>query len=53
MVMLYRQEYMILYQGDLRSSKKDKTGSTLANDPFFVDNYDRRFSKFSTIQQLE
>ena len=47
MVMLYREEKMILYQGNpsKRTEDKDYTG----NDPFFTNNYDKRFknSKFS------
>ena len=42
MVMLYREEKMILYQGNISSSRQDD-GSGLENDPFFKTNYDDRF----------
>lgn len=49
MVMLYREEFMILYQGNINSQRnEDAINNSLANDPFFVNNYDKRFSsKFS------
>ena len=44
MVMLYREEKMILYQGSINSEKEEKAYSTyLGNDPFFKTNYDARF----------
>lgn len=44
MVMLYREEKMILYQGSINSEKEKKAYSTyLGNDPFFKTNYDARF----------
>jgi hypothetical protein len=40
MVMLYREEKMILYQGDMNNNREDRpTGSGRANDPFFENNY--------------
>lgn len=46
MVMLYRQEKIILYQGDMSPDREDKADATyLGNDAFFVNNYDRRFLK--------
>ena len=41
-LVLYREEKMILYGGDMSSSGQD-TGSELANDPFFTQNYDARY----------
>ena len=42
MLMLYREQFMITTQGDLRM--KEDTGSDLANDPFFTDNYDKKMN---------
>ena len=51
MVMLYRQEKIILYRGDMSAAREEKYDSDyLGNDKFFTNNYDRRFlnnSKFS------
>lgn len=51
MVMLYRQEKIILYQGDMSAEREEKANlNYLGNDKFFTDNYDKRFlknSKFS------
>jgi hypothetical protein len=41
-VMLYREEKMILYQGDLQGGKNKTFSSGLEDDPFFTNNY--RFS---------
>lgn len=41
-LVLYREEKMILYGGDMSSSGQD-TGSELADDPFFTQNYDARY----------
>lgn len=41
-LVLYREEKMILYGGDLSSSGQD-SGSELADDPFFTQNYDARY----------
>lgn len=41
-LVLYREEKMILYGGDMSSSGQD-SGSELANDPFFIQNYDARY----------
>ena len=41
-LVLYREEKMILYGGDMSSSGQD-SGSELANDPFFTQNYDIRY----------
>lgn len=46
MVMIYREEYMIRYQGDMNASKQENSyNSYLGNDPFFKNNYDARFAK--------
>lgn len=43
MVMLYRQEKIIMYQGDMSKSKDTLTGSVdLANDKYFSRNYNRK-----------
>ena len=41
-LILYREEKMILYNGNMSSSGQE-SGSDLANDPFFTQNYDDRF----------
>ena len=41
-LILYREEKMILYNGNMSSSGQE-SGSDLANDPFFIQNYDERF----------
>lgn len=38
-VMLYREEKMILYQGDLQGGKNKTFSSGLEDDPFFTNNY--------------
>ena len=43
MMMLYREQFMITTQGDLK--RKEDNGSDLANDKFFSDNYDNRVFK--------
>lgn len=43
-LVLYREEKMILYGGDMSSSGQD-SGSELADDPFFTQNYDARYVK--------
>ena len=43
-LVLYREEKMILYGGDMSSSGQD-SGSELANDPFFTQNYDIRYTQ--------
>ena len=45
--MLYREEKMILYNGNMDSSKQFKDEDYAGNDPFFSRNYDNKFiSKF-------
>ena len=43
MVMLYREEKMILYQGNPSRDKDEVPSDYLGNDPFFQTNYDNRF----------
>lgn len=43
MVMLYREEKMILYQGNPSRDKDEVLSDYLGNDPFFQTNYDNRF----------
>ena len=43
-LILYREEKMILYGGDMSSSGQE-SGSELANDPFFTQNYDIRYAQ--------
>ena len=48
MVMLYRQEKIILYQGDMSVDRIEKANSEyLGNDKFFTNNYDKRMLKYS------
>lgn len=43
MVMLYREEKLILYQGNLNAEAREKANSSyLGNDDFFSRNYDQR-----------
>ena len=41
MLMLYRQEKMILTQGNLLASTDVPQGDDLASDPFFEENWER------------
>ena len=43
MVMLYREEKMILYQGNPSRDKDEVPSDYLGNDEFFTINYDQRF----------
>lgn len=46
MLMLLREDKMILYQGNISREREDSANySYLGNDPFFTKNYDSRFSK--------
>lgn len=47
MVMLYREEKVILYQGDMKRDDDKMSADYLGNDPFFKINYDDRLMKFS------
>ena len=44
MLMLYREEKMIMYQGDMKRSNKGVEKDYLGNDNFFKNNYDNRFN---------
>ena len=44
MAMLYREEKMILYQGDMSKAKETSKGDEAENDDFFKINYDDRFT---------
>lgn len=47
MVMLLRQEKIILYNGDLSSTSRERISSDyLGNDKFFTDNYDNRPDRY-------
>ena len=50
-VMLYREQFNILYEGDVTKSQLNayKSKNKLAKDKFFTRNYDAKFSKFSKI----
>ena len=44
MLMLLREDKMILYQGNINREKEEKSSASyLGNDPFFRNNYDARF----------
>lgn len=44
MLMLLREDKMILYNGDISKNKEEKASTSyLGNDPFFKMNYDARF----------
>lgn len=45
MVMLYREQLMILYQGNVTEQKDETPKGYLGNDPFFSRNYDSRIVK--------
>lgn len=44
-MMLYREEKMILYQGEPQRAEKRMDFNYLGNDPFFNSNYDSKFSR--------
>ena len=44
-LMLYREEKMILYQGDPSSSNKTDDSNYLGNDPFFKQNYNHNYTQ--------
>lgn len=43
--MLYREEKMILFNGNLKSSRQESVRDYAGNDPFFKRNYDFRFNR--------
>lgn len=48
MVMLYREEKLILYRGDIRTNSLAEDTNFIGNDDFFKRNYDERFSNFKS-----
>lgn len=44
MLMIYRQDRMVVYQGDVRRSDNRNNASYLGNDDFFKNNYDNRLA---------
>ena len=53
MLMLLREDKMIMYSGDLGREEGKSPKNYLGNDPFFTRNYDNKFSKFSTNTRLQ
>ena len=45
LLMLYREEKMILYNGDVKNKEMNNNTNYLGNDDFFKNNYDLRFKK--------
>ena len=45
-LMLYREEKIILYQGNMKRDEDKIEADYLGNDPFFRTNYDERLIKF-------
>lgn len=45
MVMLYREEKMVLYQGNPARERDKDLSDYLGNDPFFTNNYEKKFNK--------
>lgn len=46
MVMLFREQKLILYQGNIGADREEKANANyLGNDPFFTRNYDSRYLK--------
>lgn len=46
MLMLLREDRMILYGGNVKSNEEKSSVSYLGNDPFFRNNYDVRFKQY-------
>ena len=46
MVMLYREEFMILYQGDVGKNREKTQSDYLGNDPFFKNNFKDNKNKY-------
>jgi hypothetical protein len=54
MVMLYREEKMILYQGDVRSKMENNDNKNyMGNDDFFNTNYDQRFPQLAKGEEVD
>jgi hypothetical protein len=47
MLMLLREDKMILYDGNLSKSRDETPSDYLGNDAFFLKNYEHKHSKFS------
>ena len=47
LLMLYREQFMVTYNGDPSSSKNVVEGDYLGNDDYFTRNYDNRLRKHS------
>ena len=45
LLMLFREQYMVIYNGDVQGSQQKVSKNHLSNDPFFTRNYDTRFKK--------
>jgi hypothetical protein len=52
MLLLFREDKMIIYNGNLSKEKEEIPSDYLGNDPFFTNNYDNKFSKFSKNKYL-
>lgn len=50
--MLYREEKLILFGGNLQSRQKDNNKDYTGNDPFFTKNYDNRFGNSVNLVNL-
>lgn len=48
MVMIYREEKLILHGGDLSSINQSSEKDYLGNDDFFTRNYDKRYNKITS-----
>lgn len=44
LVMLYREEKVVLYNGELNGSNRNYYKDYMGNDPFFTKNYDNRYN---------
>ena len=45
MLMLYREDKMILFSGNPSKAQEQQNSGYAGNDPFFANNYDARFKK--------
>lgn len=52
-VMLYREEKMILYQGDLQGGKNKTYSSGLEDDDYFTKNYRPKMLQMAQMNQLQ
>jgi len=44
-LMLFREEKIILYQGDVKGHRMSEDADYAGNDEFFLENYDKRFTE--------